>query len=382
MSRAPEKLRAWAEVDLGSLERNLASIRAALPPYLKYIAVVKADAYGHGMPAVATRLMRGGADMFAVANLAEAAALREIGTGWPILLLSAVLPSEDRDLVTYQATPTVSGYEEVERFGRLGEQQGKPFHVHLKVDTGMGRLGIWHDEALALYQAIVAHPHLSLEGIYTHFSSADVDNAYTVAQRDLFVRTLERFPGLDPSKVLIHADNSGGLETFPRTGIFRGVRIGLLQYGVGPYPRSLLGSAKVYPVFSFHARVGLVKSLPEGASVSYGRSYTLKRRSQLAVLTAGYGDGVPTTLSNRGVVLIRGHRCPIIGRVTMDQTIVDVTDLDGAVAPGELATLVGQQGDERITVVEFSRMSGQVPWEVFCGVTKRVERLYKTDTAV
>lgn len=382
MSRAPEKLRAWAQIDLGSLERNLASIRAALPPYLKYIAVVKADAYGHGMPAVATRLMRGGADMFAVANLAEAAALREIGSGWPILLLSAVLPAEDRDLLTYQATPTISSFQELERFAALGKLQGRPFKVHLKIDTGMGRLGVWNAQALPLYEAIIAEPALALEGIYTHFSSADSDNAFTVAQRDLFLRTLETFPGLDPSKVLIHADNSGGLETFPHNGIFRGVRIGLLQYGVGPYPRSLLGSARVYPVFSFHTRVGLIKELPAGAYVSYGRSHRLKQDSRLAVLTAGYGDGVPTTLSNKGSVLIQGQRCPILGRVTMDQTIVDISQLPVPVAPGDLVTLVGRQGDQEITVVEFSKLSGQVPWEVFCGVTKRVERLYQTDTAV
>ncbi|GAB5561137.1 MAG: alanine racemase [Synoicihabitans sp.] len=374
-------LRCWAEIDLGALERNLRRIRASLPDHMRYVAVVKADAYGHGLHQVAARLMHAGADLFAVATLAEAAALRELGPGWPILLLSPIIPDEDELIVRHDVAVTVSSQDEVERFIHASRQAGKEISVHLKIDTGMGRSGVWHEDAGVLYASVVAAPELRLAGIYTHYSSSDEDNVFTALQRSRFRATLAKFEGLQSNALLIHADNSAGLETIERAGPFNAVRIGLLQFGVSPKRGALLGDVEPDPVFSFHTRVGLVKSLPSGTGISYGQTYLLKRDSKVAVLTAGYGDGIPRTLSNRGEVLIKESRCPILGRVTMDQTIVDVTHLP-AVKAGDQVTLIGQQGSEKIDVAEFSHWDGTIPWETLCSVTKRVPRIYRTALGV
>jgi len=374
-SRLP--LRCWAEIDLAALERNLKSIRAALSSRLKYVAVVKADAYGHGLPQTAARLMHAGADLFAVANIAEAAALRELGPGWPILVLSAVLPGEERFLAEYDLTAAVSSAEEVARFNEAGRRADRPLSVHLKIDTGMGRLGVWHTEAPALYAQICASSHLRLDGVFTHFASADSDSRFTKEQRRLFLATLRRLPRLDRKRLFIHADNSAGLETLQRRGPFNAIRVGLLQFGILPHPTSLLARVHAEPVFSFHARVGLVKRVPRGTGISYNRTHVLTRDSTLAVVTAGYGDGIPISCSNRAQVLIRGQRCPVLGRVTMDQTIVDVSAVP-TVAVGDEVVLVGRQGDEMIPVTEFAQWAETIPYEILCSVTKRVPRVYRT----
>ena len=370
-------LRCWAEINLAALEHNLRLIRAGLPPHMRYVAVVKADAYGHGLPQTATRLMHAGADLFAVANLAEAAALRELSPDWPVLVLSPLLPDEDRHAADYQVALTVSSVEEVERFDAAARDAGRPLAVHLKIDTGMGRLGVWHENAVPLYQKIHDAAHLRLEGVFTHFSSSDEDPALTALQRGRFLAALARLPGLDPSKIFVHADNSAGLETYEEAGPFNAVRVGLLQFGVLPSPGSLLAKVHTEPVFSFRTRIGLVKTLPAGTRISYGGTHTLARESRVAILTAGYGDGIPRAASNCAAVLIRGRRCPVLGRVTMDQTIIDVTDLPAA-SPGDEVVLVGRQHDAEISLGEFSAWADTIPWETLCSVTKRVPRLYRT----
>lgn len=378
MSAAPQlPLRCWAEIDLAALERNLRLIRASLPSHIRYVAVVKADAYGHGLHQTAARLMHAGADLFAVANLGEAAALRELGPGWPILVLSPLLPEEDRHAVEHEVAVTVSSAEEVDRLEAAALAAGRTVDVHLKIDTGMGRLGVWHERAGPLYQKIRDAGRLRLAGVFTHFASPDENPAFTAEQRRRFLAALGRCDGLDLGSLLVHADNSAGIETLETAGPFNAVRVGLLQFGVLPHPHSLLSAVRTEPVFSFHTRVGLVKELPAGTGISYGGTHVLRRDSRVAVLTAGYGDGLPRAAGNRAQVLIRGRRCPVLGRVTMDQTIVDVTDLDG-VACGDPVVLVGRQGHEEIAVSEFSRRADTIPWETLCSVTKRVPRVYRT----
>lgn len=370
-------LRCWAEIDLAALERNLRGIRAALPGQIRYVAVVKADAYGHGLPQIAARLMHAAADLFAVANLAEAAALREVGPDWPILILSPILPQEDRYVAELNVAVTVSSAEEVARFAAVARDSGRPLSVHLKVDTGMGRLGVWHEQAEHVYQLINDTTGLRLAGVFTHFSSPDDDPEFTALQRRRFLLALARCPGLYSAGLLIHADNSAGIETLEVGGPFNAVRVGLLQFGILPRPGTLLESVHAEPVFSFRTRVGLVKNLPRGTGISYGRTHILARDSRVAILAAGYGDGIPRAASNRAQVLLHGQRCPVLGRVTMDQTIVDVTDLP-AVAAGDEAVLVGRQHDAEIGIAEFSRWGDTIPWETLCSVTKRVPRLYRT----
>lgn len=374
-SRLP--LRCWAEIDLAVLERNLRLIRASLPAHMRYVAVVKADAYGHGLHQTAARLMHAGADLFAVANLAEAAALREIGPGWPVLLLSPLLPEEDRHVLDYDVAVTISSAEEVARLDAAARAAGRTLSVHLKIDTGMGRLGVWHADTSVLYRKIRDTTHLRLAGVFTHFCSPDDDAAFTAEQRRRFLAALQTCEGIDLGALFIHADNSAGLETIEVAGPFNAVRVGLLQFGVLPHAGSLLSQVQAEPVFSFRTRVGLVKKLPAGTGVSYGRTHTLKRETTVAILTAGYGDGLPRSASNRGHVLIRGRRCPILGRVTMDQTIVDVTDVPGVLA-GDEVVLIGRQQGAQIDLTEFSDWADTIPWETLCSVTKRVPRLYRT----
>lgn len=370
--------RVWASIDLAALERNLGRIRAALPRGVRYVAVVKADAYGHGLYQTVARLMQCGADAFAVANVFEGAEVREIGAGWPILILGAILPGEEALLLTHDLIATVSSEAEVARFEAAARQAGRPLRVHLKVDTGMGRLGVWHTGAAALFHRLEVSEHLLLEGVYTHFSSADVDAEYTRVQRQRLLDFIQTLPDAIAQRLLIHADNSAGLDSFAPQSPFNAVRVGLLQFGHLPYKDSLLSRLAIEPVLSFHTRVGLVKTLPAGTPISYGCTHTLSRDSQLAVLTAGYGDGIPTASSNRAEVLIRGQRCPVLGRVTMDQTVIDVTGLSSNVQVGDEAVLIGQQGTGHISVAEFSDWGHCIPWETLCSLTKRVPRVYLT----
>ena len=374
--------RCWVEIDLAALERNLKLIRATLPTHIKYVAVVKADGYGHGLPQVAARLMQAGTDLFAVANIAEAMTIRELSADWPVLLLSPVLPDEDRYLADFDLAATVSSLEEVRRFDSVGRAAGHPVAVHLKIDTGMGRLGVWHPQAREVYSAIKAAGGLRLAGVFTHFSSADEDPVFTEEQRRLFLATVAGFPGFDPTGLFIHADNSAGLETTPGESAFNAVRVGLLQFGILPHPHSLLARVHAEPVFSFHTRVGLVKLLPAGTGVSYGRTVKLQRDTRVAVLTAGYGDGIARASGHRAQVLINGRRCPVLGRITMDQTMVDVTDVTSPVACGDTAVLVGRQGGAEISVTEFSDWADTIPWETLCSVTKRVPRHYRNASGV
>lgn len=378
MSLSPQlPLRCWAEIDLAALERNLRLIRASLPPQIRYVAVIKADAYGHGLPRTAARLMHAGADLLAVANIAEAAAIRELSADWPVLLLSPVLPDEDRYLAEYDLAATVSSLDEVARFDVVGRAAGRPVAVHLKIDTGMGRMGVWHSGARDCYRAIRAAAGVRLAGVFTHFASADEDPAFTARQREVFLAELGSFDGLDPASLLVHADNSAGLETTPGGTPFNAVRVGLLQFGVLPHPNSMLARVHTEPVFSFHTRVGLLKRLPAGTGISYGRTHVLDRPTTVGILTAGYGDGLARAASNRAEVLVAGHRCRVLGRITMDQTIVDVGAVAGRVRCGDPAVLVGRQGDQVISLAEFSRWSESIPWEMLCSVTKRVPRLYR-----
>jgi alanine racemase len=367
--------RCWVEIHLDAFERNLKRIQNALPPKVRYIAVVKADAYGHGMPQVVRRLMQSGVDYFAVANTREAALIREMGQGhgWPILILSPVLPDEAPDLIRDDLTATVSSIEEAERLNALALQHETQIKIHLKIDTGMGRLGTWHENAAETYQTICALPGLQIEGLYTHFSSADSNLQFTETQR---LRFLDCLAAINPPKnCIIHADNSAGLESFAPERPFNAVRVGLLQFGIPPYPKSVLGQVEVEPVLSFHARVGLIKTLPAGTTISYGGAHTLSKETKVAILTAGYADGVPFALSNRGSVLIKGIACPILGRITMDQTIIAVDALE-TIAIGETVSFIGKSKNAEICTRSFSESAGTIPWDALCAISKRVTRVY------
>jgi alanine racemase len=371
-----KNMRCWAEIDLAALERNIARIRSVLPKEMKYVSVVKADAYGHGIHPTAARLMQSGVDLFAVANVKEAMDIREMGSGWPILVLGPLLEEEDEALINYDLIPSISNQVEILRFSSLSRKVGKPIKVHLKVDTGMGRMGVWWQETPRLLNQILSTPELELEGILTHFPDP-ADEAFTQAQRERFLQVIQ--PAFDLGKnLLIHADNSSSLRSIEKDSPFNAVRIGLLQFGVAPPKGSLLADLRVEPVLSFHSRLALIKDLPAGASISYGREHTLQNDARVGILAAGYGDAIPLACGGRAYGLIDGVPYPIIGRVTMDQTLIDLTHAHDQLALGAKVTLIGDQNSASISLSKLAEHGNTIPWELLCSITKRVPRVYLT----
>lgn len=369
--------RCWAEINLAVLQSNIAAIRAALPAHVNYCAVVKADGYGHGAGPVAAAAFACGVRLFAVANPNEARQVLAAAPQARALVFGSLFADELEAFADARMVPTVSNAEEAALLEKLAQQLGRPLALQLKVDTGMGRLGVWQDEALALYRRLLASQWLQIEAVYSHLPQADCNRAYTLVQKERFGGILDEMRtlgGADP-RIISHVDNSAGLTTFDAFPHHAIVRVGLLQYGENPMAGELSAPFAVRPVLSWYARVGLVKTLPAGTAISYGGHYTLKRESRVAVLTVGYGDGYGTALSNRADVLLHGRRCPILGRVTMDQIMVDVSALDAVPQAGEVATLIGSAGEERISASELAQKSGAIPWEIFCALSPRVKRI-------
>ena len=372
-----EIYRTWVEVSFDALRNNLAWIRHRVGPRVKILAVVKADAYGHGLPQIAGALMHGGVDVFGVATLNEALGVRAVGAGWPILLLGSSLPAEVETAVRHNVMPTISSLDEARRFQREAARQKKMLAVHMKVDTGMGRLGFWHEETVEPIRRIAAMPNLRLQGIYTHFPSAEDDAAFSLEQVEKFHAVVRQGGVRIP---LRHADNSAGVLNVHagsrRFGsLFNVVRPGLMMYGI--VPPGLPPVPQLQPTLGFKSRVILVKRIAAGRSISYGRTFVAQRPMRVAIIGAGYGDGYSRDLSNRGEVLIRGRRCPVLGRVTMDQTIADVSDARFRnLSAGEEVVLVGRQGLGCITAVELAAWAGTIPWEAMTSITKRVPRVY------
>jgi alanine racemase len=356
--------RCWVEVDLDAIRQNVALIRQRIAPGTKIMAVVKADAYGHGLAQAAGILMQAGVDAFAVANLTEALALRQVGgPGWPILLLGSALPFELEKIVEQNITATISTLDEARALNAAAGSRRVP--VHIEVDTGMGRVGFWHEEIPEALRQIRALPQLKIEALYTHFPSAD-DN-FEVSRRQLaaFLKVADR-------RYLLHAANSAALLNLPESHLDM-VRPGLLLYGIAPGFR---------PALAFKARVSYVKAVAAGRTISYGQTFIANRSMKVATISAGYADGFSRSLSNNAQVLIAGRRCPVIGRVTMDQLMVDVTGLEN-IQTGDEVVFIGRQGGEEISATEVAGWENTIAWEVLCGITKtaRVPRIYRGASA-
>ena len=371
-------LRCWAEIDLDALRGNLAWIRHRVGPGVKILTVVKADAYGHGLKQIAALLMQSGTEIFGVANLAEARAIHSVGRGWPVLMLGACLPGEVERAVLDGVRPTISTLGEAKEFSRAAIRLNKEVRVHIKVDTGMSRLGVAPDKARELIVRTGRLAGLRVEGLYTHYSTVEDDAAFSAAQRKQFERLLRELTAAGTRVTLIHASNSGALLHEPDT-LFNLVRPGLLVYGIAPPGRRRLAAdlqPQLQPALSFKCRVSLVKEISRGTAVSYGRTFVARGKMRVATLTAGYGDGYLRAASNRAQVLLRGKRCDVLGRVTMDQMVVDVSHVPGARA-GDEAVLIGRQARDEIPAGELAAWCDTVPWEVLTNISYRVPRLYR-----
>ncbi|MGH9358763.1 MAG: alanine racemase [Terriglobia bacterium] len=385
----PDKLLrpTWAEISLPALRRNYARVRQ-LAGRRKVMAVIKADAYGHGAITVARTLEALGADWFGVATVDEALDLRAIGVSKPILLLGGLYMSDPAALIEYNLTPTVSSTARLDTYAECARQLGKSIDFHLKVDTGMGRLGIppylldaFMERLQELNGSVSgATGGLRLSGFFTHLASAeDMVATQTDEQLERFAAALRRLRALGARPEWIHVSNSAAL--LARAGIQENMaRVGALLYGYCLPISTPPGSASqpqpdFDPVLSFRSRVVFLKDHPAGAPLGYGASFFTRRPSRIATLPVGYADGLSRALSNRGHVIVRGRFARIVGSVSMDLTLVDVTDIPG-VSVGDEVTLIGDSTGCSITAAEVAQAIGTIPYEVLCSIGKRVPRIY------
>ncbi len=367
--------RTWVEIDLEALRHNCRAAQACFPdPAPGVLAVVKADGYGLGMIPVA-RAMQDLVRAFAVANVSEARELREAGVTLPIYILGPALPSEWNAVATGGFCPAVSSLEEVSGYARAAARQGHPLPVHVVIDTGMGRIGALPGEAAALLSAVLASPFLKLDSVASHFPSADDDPASTWEQANRFKALIAELQARGLAIGATQLANSAGLTAYPKTcGSW--ARTGLMLYGVSPMPRE---QSRLRPVVTWKTRIALIRELPAGHGISYGSTFITSRPTRVATLAVGYADGFPRQASAQGAAaLIAGCRCPVLGRVTMDQIMVDVTDLPDRPAPGDEAVLVGRQGNLEITAPELAAQGGTIAWDLFTGLGPRVRRCYSS----
>jgi alanine racemase len=365
----------WAEVDLAAVRENVRVLRAAVAP-ARVLAVVKADGYGHGSVRVARAAIEAGAVGLGVALVEEGVTLRDAGIDAPILVLSEPVPDAAATVVAFGLTPVVYTAAGIEALAKAvaASAAEQPLPVHLKVDTGMHRIGVAEREAPHLARLVVAHAELRLAGVCTHFAVSDEpDNPYTNEQLERFDRVLTaiRAEGIDPG--VVHTANTAGALAFPAARCDM-VRAGIGIYGVAPAPE-LSGVVPLRPALAVKARVSYVKPVAAGERVSYGLRYALPRDAHIATVPIGYGDGVPRNLAGHGgEVLVHGRRCPIAGTVTMDQLMVDIGDLP--VERGDEVVLLGRQGAEEITADEWAKRLGTIAYEIVCGIGPRVPRVY------
>ena len=361
----------WAEVDLDAIAHNVQQIRRRVAP-AQVMAVVKANAYGHGAVPVARAAVAAGVAQLAVACVDEGVQLRRAGIEVPIAIVAYAAPWEAEAIVDHRLTPCVLDAATAHAFAAEAAKRGIRQPVHIEVDTGMARCGVRPEEVVALVATVASLPSLELTGIYTHYATADTsDKAFTELQYRRFTETAAA-AGVTAQR---HAANSATVLDQPHMAHELGLaRPGIAVYGYQP-TEEVTRPLDLRPAMTLKAAVARVHTLPKGETVSYGRTWTADRDSQIALIPCGYADGIPRLVSNQGAVLIRGQRAPIRGRVCMDQFMVDVTGIPGA-APGDEAVIFGRQGDAELPVEEVAKLAGTINYEVLCAIAARVPRHY------
>jgi alanine racemase len=363
-------LRTCAEINLDNLSHNVRAIQDKVAP-AKVMPMIKADAYGHGAIAVARRLVREGLEMFAVAQFQEAMELRESGFQEPILILGRLFPPHIPDAVKAGFRISLFGKEDIRWIEAAG--MDRPAVVHANVETGMGRVGTLLDREPDFFDALVQAGRCRFEGLYSHFSTSDEkDKSYANLQLARFRRIVSKVQLIDKRPSLVHMANSGAILDIPES-YFDAVRPGILMYGHYP-SRDTSQSIEPRQVMTFKTYVAHLRDMPEGHPISYGRRWITPRRTHIAVLPVGYADGVRRGLTNKGEVLIQGKRYPMVGTVTMDQIMVDVGE--DPVRVGDEVVLWGESAQGAIQVAEVAEKIGTIPYELTCGVSQRVKRVY------
>ena len=370
----------WAQIDLNAIRHNFRVLRR-LAGKTKILIVIKADAYGHGMPPIAKLLVKEKVDFIGLSNLTEGVALRQTGIRTPVLLFETTLPEQAKDIVDYDLTPTVCSLELARALDKYARQQGRLVDIHVKVDTGMGRLGVWHEEAVGFIGKLNRLRNLRVQGICTHFPSADTDRAFTQRQIQQLTRLVQKIRESGLAVPYVHAANSMGLVGYP-SKILNLARPGLMLYGLYPRPE-LEKKIKLRSVMSVHSRIIFLKRIEKGRSISYGRAFIARRPMTVATLPIGYSDGYLRGLSGKADVLIGGRRCPVLGRVTMDQIVVDVSKIKNP-RTGMPVTILGKQGKEprgslreEVRACELARLAHTINYEIVCSLGSRLPRVYK-----
>jgi alanine racemase len=363
----------WVEIDKSDFHFNLKKIKEYLAKDTKIMAVVKANAYGHGGVAIVKEAQVAGLQWFAVSSIEEGIQLREAGIKVNILILGNIFPFENFQVViSHFLTPTISTITGLIALAELAVKINKRINFHLQVDTGMGRIGALPEAAYLILQKIAQIPEVCMTGMYTHFAVADIDPVFTKMQIDVFTKIV-RFSKINLGlRFIAHSANSAALFKYKKSH-FDMVRPGLSLYGLNPFKHSDR-FLKLKPVLSWKTKITFMKKVSAGFCVSYGRTFITSKTSIIATLPVGYADGLNRLLSNRGDVLVGGKRCPIIGRITMDMTMIDVSDVKG-VSLGDEVVIIGTQGSEQIKIDEPAKLQDTINYEVTCAISSRVPRI-------
>jgi len=364
----------WAEINLTAIQENIKQVKALVGPRVKVMAVVKAEAYGHGARETAQAAREVGVDWFGVATPEEGIALRQARITENILVFGPLLPEQAAAFCDYQLVGSVATLESAEALAEKARQRGVELRVHLKIDTGMGRVGFRPEHARASVRKILALPNLRVEGIYSHFATADSsDLTYARQQLAAFKQVLAGLAEDGIEIPLVHLANSGGIVNLPESH-FDLVRAGIIIYGLAPSEECRPYCPPLHPAFALKTRVVQVKRVPAGTGISYGLTYHTKHETGIATLPIGYADGWRRGLSGKARVLINGESFPVVGTICMDQCMVEVGD--APVKVGDEVVLIGKQGNAEITVDEVAAHLGTINYEVVCQISSRVPRIY------
>ena len=372
--------RVYAKIDLDAIAYNMEQMKQNIRPETKVMAVIKADGYGHGAVQIAEMMERWNYIWgFAVATLDEAVVLRTEGIQRPILVLGCVFPDQYMEMLKHEIRMNIYTEEMAESISRMAAREGKTAYMHIKLDTGMSRLGFGINEQSAeTIKRISKMPNVNMEGIFTHFTKADEkDKSFTKKQIQEFVWMTERLKEKNVRFTYEHCSNSAGIIDVPEAN-FDIVRAGISTYGLYPSEEVDKTNVKLKPALALKSHVAFVKEIERGTPVSYGGTFVAKEKMKIATIPVGYADGYPRSLSNKGYVLIRGKKAPILGRVCMDQFMVDVTQIEG-VSFGDKVTMIGKDGNEILPVEVLSELSGRFNYEFVCDLGKRIPRVYVRD---
>lgn len=367
--------RVWADIDLDAIRGNVAAVREKIDPDTKIFAVIKADGYGHGAIPIA-KVIDDITDEYGVAILEEGIALRNAGITKPVLILGYTAKQQYAEMIKYDIMTTVFHYDMAKDISEEAVKQNKTAKIHLAVDTGMTRIGfLLNEESIGEIKQIALLPNVEIAGCFTHFAKADEkDPGFTKIQFQRYTDFIGQLKKEGVAVPIRHVANSAAIMEFPAMQLDM-VRSGIITYGLYPSEEVEKDHLSIRPAMSVRAHVSHVKEVEAGVGISYGSTFVTSRKTMVATIPAGYADGYPRALSNIGRVLIHGHSAPILGRVCMDQFMVDVTGIDG-VEPGDVATLVGKDGSEEITVEELADQAYSFNYEFVCDVGKRVPRIY------